>query len=81
MKFTTYESDRIATSLDRKGVYTVDSEFRGVMYAIKGSAIVVFGGKNGILSVDVDQAETFLEELRGIVDLAKSRKAMQIKGA
>ena len=81
MKFTTYGSDRIATTLDRKGVYTIDSEFKGVMYAIKSNTIVVFGGKNGNLSIGVEQAEMFIEELKEIVDLAKSRKAMQIKGA
>ena len=81
MKFTTYGSDRIATTLDRKGIYTIDSEFKGVMYAIKSNTIVVFGGKNGNLSIGVEQAEMFIEELKEIVDLAKSRKAMQIKGA
>ena len=81
MKFTTYLNDKIATQLERKGTYLVDSEFRGVMYVIKDGTIAIMGGKNGNLSVGIDEASDFIKELTEILELAKDRRCMKIKGA
>lgn len=64
------DMDNVLYGLEQSyGFRCVDSDIPGVGYAIKGKSIVILTGKNGVLSIDSDRVEVFVEELKGIVGL------------
>lgn len=81
MKLKAFDTDKVLQALERKSIYTVDSDFKAVGYAINDGCIYVFAGKDGWLSLKYEQIEGFCEELKEVLQLAKDRQCMQIKGA
>ena len=72
--------EKILQKLDRRGVYTVESIFKGMGYAFKDGTIAIFAGKSGDLRIDLKNADEFLNELTGIVELARERKGKKVAG-
>lgn len=74
-KFSQYNTDKVLYELERAGwAYTVDSKFSGAGYASKQNTVAFIAGKNGMLSLDLDRVDDFIEELKGVKDLLIARK-------
>lgn len=81
MNFATIDTERFLDKRSRLGDFTIDSEsIRATGYIIKDSTVTVVGGKNGMLSIGIAEAETFMEELKKIFELAKECKNRRVKG-
>ncbi|MCE5227918.1 MAG: hypothetical protein LLG05_18920 [Porphyromonadaceae bacterium] len=81
MKFPIYQPEHMMSRIERAGKYVVASEISGVGYMIENGMIGILAGKDGTLAVDIDKAEYFIKEFAEIVQLAKDRRCLQIKGA
>jgi hypothetical protein len=80
--------DRQGTSLHQlgqhlcdKGVYTVESEIRGVLYAHHDGHLIIFTNSFGDVAIKDNQLDRFIAELQGIREDLEFRKVAKIKGA
>lgn len=82
-KFTTYAPDMLLYELAREGkAWTVDSElFHSIGYAVFKDTLVIAAGKSGALSIDLENIEDFATELLEVLEMARERKIMMLKGA
>jgi hypothetical protein len=74
-KFSQYNTDMVLYELERAGwAYTVDSIFTGAGYASKQNSVAFIAGKNGMFSIDLNNVDDFIEELKGVKELLEARK-------
>ena len=76
-----YRVEQLLTKMSKNGKYVVESEIPNVGYVIENGMIGVIAGKDGTLAIDIDKAEFFISELTEILELARTRKTMNLKGA
>lgn len=74
-QFSKYNADKVLYEMDRSGWgYTVDSQFNGAGYILKRNTIAFLAGKNGMLSIDAENVDDFIEELKGVKELLETRR-------
>lgn len=79
-QFGQLNTEKILYEVDRAGTgYSIESQFPGCGYILKGNSIVMLGGKNGILTIDKDKFLEYVWEMLGIYELAEMREKAGIK--
>lgn len=79
-KFSQYNTDKVLYKLERAGwAYTVDSKFNGAGYAAKQNTLAFIAGKNGMFSIDINNVDDFIEELKGVKELLVARKTAGLR--
>ena len=74
-KFGQYNADKLLYELDRAGeAYTVDSEYLGMGYALKKDSLIIVAGKNGAISVAMEEVPNLLEEIKAVYELLIARE-------
>jgi len=72
---------QIGQHLCDKGVYTIESEIRGLMYAHHDGHLMILTNSYGDIAIKDNQLDRFIEELQGIKDDLEFRKNAKVKGA
>lgn len=80
-QFLKIDLDSIFDNFDRRGEFTVESEFVGTRYIVRDGQVGIFTSRNGVLAISIDNVEEFVSELAEIAKIAKDRKRMRIKRA
>ena len=60
--------DAAAPQLEANGIKLIDSKIRGVTFGFKDKSVLIFAGKNGVLSVDEDMLVPLFNELWDCVE-------------
>lgn len=79
-QFGKYDTAMLMYEVERANSgWCVDSKFSGAGYILKDNAIVILGGKNGVISIGKDRFLDFVYEMLEVYELAEAREKAGIK--